>query len=181
MTKKDLTGVAALFSGATKGVTEKRATAAEPDLQKPEAVTEAEATGTEAAPEPEAAATTQEAAPTMEVEPTTLQDEHDLLSSIDDKELKAALIERLNKKRKAAVGRPRKNQQSNGIADGYKRTSIIIPVEKWEKIQDIAYMETLTLKEIMELALDMVIDRYESKHGEVKPQQKQKKDIHEIF
>ena len=65
--------------------------------------------------------------------------------------------------------------------DGYDRTSIIINVEKWAKVREIALMETLTLKEIVELALDMVIDRYESKHGEVKPQPVRKRDINEIF
>ena len=65
--------------------------------------------------------------------------------------------------------------------DGYDRTSLIINVEKWAKVKEIALRETLTLKEIVELALDMVIDRYESKHGEVKPQPVRKRDINEIF
>lgn len=176
MTKKDLTGVAALFSGATKGVTEKRATTTEPD-----AVTEAEATGTEVAPEPEAAATTQEAAPKMEVKPTTLQDETDLINTIEDEALRAELLARLKKKRNIGRGRPRKNQQPDGLTDGYRRSSVIVKSEKWEKLQEVAFRETLTMKEIIDLALTMVIDRYESKHGEVKPQPREKKDINDIF
>ena len=55
-------------------------------------------------------------------------------------------------------------------------------MEKWAKVKEIAFIETLTLKEIVELALDMVIDKYESKHGEVTPQpERQRKDIHDIF
>lgn len=121
------------------------------------------------------------AAPKMAVEPTTLQDERDLLNSIEDEELRKELEARLYKKKLIGRGRPRKNDQLGRRMDGYDRTSIIINVEKWAKVREIALMETLTLKEIVELALDMVIDRYESKHGEVKPQPVRKRDINEIF
>ena len=59
--------------------------------------------------------------------------------------------------------------------------SLIINKEKWAKIKEIAFVETLTMKEIVELALDMVIERYESKHGEIIPAPERKKDITEIF
>lgn len=132
----------------------------------------------EAKPEQE----TEGAAPQMVVEPTTLQDETDLINSIEDEALRKELQERLRRKRMVGRGRPRKNDQLGRRMDGYDRTSLIIPVDKWAKVKEIAFIETLTLKEIVELALDMVIERYESKHGEVKPQpQRQKKDISEIF
>ena len=54
-------------------------------------------------------------------------------------------------------------------------------MEKWAKIKEIAFIETLTMKEIVELALDMVIERYESKHGTITPIKDRKKDINEIF
>ena len=125
----------------------------------------------------------QEGAPLrMNVEPATLQEETELINTIEDAELKKELQERLRRKRMIGRGRPRKNDQLGRRTDGYERTSLIIPVDKWAKIKEIAFIETLTLKEIIELALDMVIDRYESKHGEVKPQpQRPKKDISEIF
>lgn len=122
------------------------------------------------------------AAPNMVVEPTTLTDETDLINSIEDEELRKELQERLYKKRMVGRGRPRKNDQLGRRMDGYDRTSLIINVEKWAKIKEIAFVETLTMKEIVELALDMVIERYESKHGEIKPQRERpKKDISEIF
>lgn len=124
---------------------------------------------------------TEGAAPQMAVEPTTLQDERDLLNSIEDEELRKELEARLYRKKLIGRGRPRKNDQLGRRMDGYNRTSLIIPVEKWEKVKEIALRETLTLKEIVELSLDMVIERYETKHGEVKPQPREKKDINEIF
>lgn len=117
----------------------------------------------------------------MEVEPTTLQDESDLLNSVEDEELREELRERLRKKRLIGRGRPRKNDQLGRRTDGYDRTSLIINKEKWAKIKEISFIETLTMKEIVELALDMVIERYESKHGEVIPVPDRKKDITEIF
>ena len=67
--------------------------------------------------------------------------------------------------------------------DGYDRTSLIINMEKWAKIKEIALIETLTLKEIVDLALDLVIERYEAKHGTVKPNQneKPKRNLRDIF
>lgn len=121
-------------------------------------------------------------APTMIVEPTTAQDETDLINTIEDEELRKELERRLLQKRMVGRGRPRKNDQLGRRMDGYGRTSLIIPLDKWEKVKEIAFRETLTLKEILELALDMVIERYESKHGEVKPQRERpKRDINEIF
>ena len=166
MAKKDLTGgIANLLSGADQRIT-----------QQPQAAQE-----TPEQPKGEGTAT-QEAAPQMAVEPTTLQDEADLINSVEDEELREELRERLKRKRLIGRGRPRKNDQLGRRMDGYDRTSLIINKEKWAKIKEIAFIETSTMKEIVELALDMVIERYEAKHGEIKPQpDRGKKDITEIF
>ena len=162
-TKKDLTGgIANLLSGADQRIT-----------KQPQAATEA--------PEQPEGTATQEAAPQMELEPTTLQDESGLINSVEDEELREELRERLRQKRLIGRGRPRKNDQLGRRMDGYDRTSLIINKEKWAKIKEIAFVETLTMKEIVELALDMVIERYESKHGEIIPAPERKKDITEIF
>ena len=153
MAKKDLSGgIANLLSGADQRVTQK--------------------TG-EAAPE---------AAPQMGAEPTTAQDEKDLIASLEDESLREVLRERLRQKQLIGRGRPRKADHTNNIADGYDRTSIIINKEKWAKIKEIAFIETLTMKEIVEVALDIIMERYEAKHGEVKPQsQIKKRNIRDIF
>lgn len=171
MAKKDFSeGLANLFGGAAQNVTER---------QQP---TEGSKVGAEPESQQAEPGQTEGAAPQMEVEPTTPQDETDLINSIEDEELREVLKRRLHQKRMVGRGRPRTATDKEGRRiDGYNRTSLIIPVEKWAKIKEIAFRETLTMKEITELALDLVIERYEAKHGEVKPQPERKRDISEIF
>lgn len=121
----------------------------------------------------------EQTSPQMEVEPTTRQDETDLINSIEDEELRA----KLRARRMEGRGRPRKNHDKNGKrTDGYSRTSVIINEEKQAKIKEIAFRETLTMKEIFEYALDMVIEKYESTHGVVIPHpENYKGDINDIF
>ena len=104
-----------------------------------------------------------------------------IIETVEDAETRKRLEERLRKKQSIGRGRPRKNESPDGIAEGYARTSLIINSEKWAKVKEIAFRETLTLKEVMDAALDIIIERYESKHGEVKPQPRTKKDIKDIF
>jgi hypothetical protein len=130
-------------------------------------------------PIPEEAPEVKAEAETMIQEPTTAQDETDLINSIENEELREAL----RKKRMDGRGRPRKNTDKNGKrTDGYSRTSLIVNDELWAKIKEVAFRETLTMKEIVDLALHMVVDRYEAKHGTIKPQpQNYTKNINEIF
>ena len=103
----------------------------------------------------------------MVQEPTTAQDEEDLINTIDNEALRAAL----HKRRMEGRGRPRKNTDERGNrTDGYSRTSLIVNNEKYAKVKEIAFRESLTMKEIIEVVLDMAIERYEAKHGEIKPQ-----------
>ena len=145
----------------------------------PEATAQAETQTGGSSPIPEAEANAEASSPTMEVEPTTAQDEADLINSIEDERLREAL----RAKRMDGRGRPRKNTDRNGKrTDGYSRTSLIVNDELWAKIKEVAFRETLTMKEIVDLALHMVVDRYEAKHGTIEPQpQKYTKNINEIF
>lgn len=145
----------------------------------PEATAQAEIQKGGSSPIPEAEANAEASSPTMEVEPTTAQDEADLINSIEDERLREAL----RAKRMDGRGRPRKNTDRNGKrTDGYSRTSLIVNDELWAKIKEVAFRETLTMKEIVDLALHMVVDRYEAKHGTIEPQpQKYTKNINEIF
>ena len=120
-----------------------------------------------------------EETPRIQTEETTEQDETDLINSVESEALREALRKKRNEKR----GRPRKGRDANGKSvDGYDRTSLIVNVEKWAKIKEIAFRETLTMKEILELALDMVIDKYEKKHGVVIPNpENYKGNIKNIF
>ena len=120
-----------------------------------------------------------EATSGMKTEPTTAQDETDLINSIEDERLREAL----RAKRMDGRGRPRKNTDKNGKrTDGYSRTSLIVNDELWAKIKEVAFRETLTMKEIVDLALRMVVERYEAKHGTIEPKpEKYTKNINEIF
>lgn len=140
---------------------------------------EAETQTSGSSPIPEAEANAEASSPTMEVDPTTAQDEADIINSIEDERLREAL----RAKRMDGRGRPRKNTDRNGKrTDGYSRTSLIVNDELWAKIKEVAFRETLTMKEIVDLALHMVVDRYEAKHGTIEPQpQKYTKNINEIF
>lgn len=118
-------------------------------------------------------------APEMKLEPTTPQDEEDLINSVEDEQLREAL----HRKRMDGRGRPRTKHDQNGKrTDGYSRTSLILKDEKVAKIKEIAFRETLTMKEIFELALDTIIEKYEKKHGEVIPRpERYKGDINKVF
>lgn len=108
----------------------------------------------------------EEEAPVMEVEPTTPKDEEELINSVTDAELREAL----HKKRTDGRGRPRKNLSVDGKrTDGYARTSVIMNEAKYAKVKEIAFRSTLTTKEVLEVALDLLIEKYEEKHGEVIP------------
>lgn len=115
----------------------------------------------------------------MVEEPTKEQEENDLISTIEDEALRAAL----HKKRMEGRGRPRtKTDERGNRTDGYCRTTLIVREDQIAKIKEIAFRETLTIKEIIGTALDMVIERYEEKNGEIKPQpSKYKGDAKKVF
>lgn len=102
-----------------------------------------------------------------------------LESTIKDEELRAALEAR----RKLGRGRPRTAADGHGKrSDGYSRTSLIVNEAKYAKVKEIAFRETLTTKEIVEAALDLLIEKYESAHGEVVPNpERYKGDVSKLF
>lgn len=87
----------------------------------------------------------------------------DIIDTIED----VALKEALHKKRMDGRGRPRKDQEHGSKTRGYTRMTTIVNVAKMEKLKEIAYLETLTIKEVMEAAMDLAIKAYEEKHGEI--------------
>lgn len=112
------------------------------------------------------------------VEASSIEDT-DIINSVTDE----ALREALKRKRMEGRGRPRKNTDKNGKrTDGYSRTSLILNDGQVAKIKEIAFRETLTMKEIVEAALNLAIEKYEAKHGVVKPHpESYKGDINKVF
>lgn len=114
-----------------------------------------------------------------EAQGATYSEESDIINSVSDE----ALREALKIKRMEGRGRPRKNTDKNGKrTDGYSRTSLILNDAQVAKIKEIAFRETLTMKEIFEAALNLAIEKYEAKHGVVKPHpESYKGDVNKVF
>lgn len=89
----------------------------------------------------------------------------DIIDTIKDKELKAAIQAARTQKR----GRPKKSKGVKGVPDGQSRVCIKVSTEKIEKIREISYLETRLIRDLIEEGLDYVIGRYESEHGTVIP------------
>jgi len=81
----------------------------------------------------------------------------DILSSIQDAELRAAL----RAKRMDGRGRPRKGVSRESLTEGYSRATMLVNSEKYAKLRDIGLQETKTIKEVVEAAFDLAIKKYE--------------------
>jgi hypothetical protein len=110
--------------------------------------------------------------------PTSTAPKEELIAAVKDEELRQAL----KAKREEHRGRPRKTEEQRKASEGYSRTSLIVNTEKAAKIKEIAFRQTLTMKEVFELAMDLLIEKYEAAHGRVIPNpEKYKGSIDNIF
>jgi hypothetical protein len=111
------------------------------------------------------------------IEEATPQEEEDLINSIEDEQVKEAL----HRKRMDKRGRPRKNaEERRKEGETYTRFCAIIRRDQIAKLHEIAFRETLTIKEIIETIVGDAISIYEQKHGVVIPQER-KGDASKIF
>lgn len=114
-------------------------------------------------------------------EPTTTGQDLPIPSKVDllketlsDEELKELINdeERLRqamRSKRFAGGRPKKGDTKHRESQGYGRTCIVANIDKMNKIREIAFRETLTIKQLFEGMMDNLIKTYEAKHGEVVP------------
>lgn len=91
------------------------------------------------------------------------REEKDIISTVQDEELKQALRQRQMDGR----GRPKKGRPHDSKTDGYGTVCAKANLEKWAKLEYIALQETLQKKEVLELALDMLIEKYEREKGKI--------------
>lgn len=93
-----------------------------------------------------------------------------LIETVQDEELK----EKLRQRQLDGRGRPKRGRPHDSKTDGYGTICVKANLEKWEKLRYISLQETLQLKEVLELALDMLIQKYEAEKGaiQLKPQTK---------
>lgn len=117
--------------------------------------------GSEPQPQPQP-----KGAPEPKGEPKGDSSATSLEETLEDEELRA----KLHAKRMRGRGRPRTatNEQGKRI-DGYSRTTFILRDSQLAKLREISFVESLTLKEIVEGVLDGYIAQYEATHGEVQP------------
>lgn len=95
----------------------------------------------------------------------TLTDSELIEAIQNEEQLRQAL-----RAKRFAGGRPKKGETNVSQTRGYGRTCIVANEEKMDKIREIAFRETLTIKQIFEAMMDNLINTYEAKHGEVIPQ-----------
>lgn len=114
-----------------------------------------------------------------QVTETSINDnEADIIQTIEDDRLRDALEAKRNIKR----GRPRKDVPVISKANGYGRVCNVVNLEKMDKLREIAFRETLTIKQVVEAAFDLAIEKYEKKHGEIVPRPDVwKKDASTLF
>ena len=106
------------------------------------------------------------------------KDEVDIIQTIEDNRLRDALAAKRNIKR----GRPRKDVPIISKASGYGRVCNVVNLKKMDKLREIAFRETLTIKQVVEAAFDLAIENYEKKHGEIVPRPDVwKKDASTLF
>ena len=95
------------------------------------------------------------ASPQLEETPTASEE---LIETVQDEELKEALRQRQLDGR----GRPRRGRKKESKTEGYGTICVKANLDKWEKVKYISLQETLQIKEVLELALDMLIEKYEN-------------------
>ncbi len=96
-------------------------------------------------------------------------------------EKEETLATQLEERRRRGCGRPRKGQferQTEGLV--YIRATNIYRKDQIDKIHEICFRETITIKEFMEAALGLAIEKYEKINGEVIPSE-HKNDLSKLF
>lgn len=112
--------------------------------------------------------------PTEQTEQEQTSRAEELRATLKDETLKEALqneeqLREALRDKRFAGGRPKKGVTNISKTKGYGRTCIVANIEKMDKIREIAFRETLTIKEIFEAMMANLIKTYEEKHGEIIP------------
>ena len=102
----------------------------------------------------------------------------DIIDTIDDAEL-ARLS---HAKRMDGRGRPRKNTIKPDGSSKFTRACIVVDSEQWDLIREIAFRESLQLKEVVSAAFRKAIASYEATHGKIQSTYKQRHgDASQLF
>lgn len=82
------------------------------------------------------------------------------------KESLNGIIDDMKETPTTATERPK---SARGLREGLNRFSIVLPMDILETLRAVAYWNNLTVKEVITQFLESGIDRYQKRHGEIKP------------
>ena len=76
---------------------------------------------------------------------------------------------------KAPVGRPKKQfkeitkSSQEGTKENETRATFIVNEDLLEKVKAVAYWDRVLIKDVLNKALEEIVEKYEKKHGVIKP------------
>lgn len=100
---------------------------------------------------------------TKPISTPAVEEDGSLLETVQDEELK----DKLRKRQLDGRGRPKKGRPHDSKTEGYATICVKANREKWAKLEYISLQETLQKKEVLDLALDMLIEKYEKEKGAI--------------
>lgn len=80
-----------------------------------------------------------------------------------DEETRGLLRERLERRKLLKCGRPPKGTET---AKDYTRMTFLVSIEKQERLREVSEKECLFIREILDKAIDLVLEKYE-KEGRI--------------
>lgn len=96
-------------------------------------------------------------------ESTPEEKEENIVSTLQDEDLKAKLLER----QKEGRGRPKKGRPVVDTEKKYTKVCVVANAEKWQKLRYISLVESKQIKEVLELAMDQFIENYEKQNKKI--------------
>ena len=107
------------------------------------------------------------------------QPENNILDTVDNEELKEALLKRAAKPK---VGRPKKGTvKAKPTKPDYTSVTIIANAEKYAKLKEVADRARLTMKDVLEAAMDLAIEAYEAKNGPIVVEERKVDNAKDLF
>ena len=82
------------------------------------------------------------------------------------KESLNGIIDDMKETTTTATERPK---SARGLRDGLNRFSIVLPIDVLDKLRAVAYWNNMSVKDVITQFLESGIDRYQKRHGEIKP------------
>jgi hypothetical protein len=102
-----------------------------------------------------------------------------LTGSKSDEETESPKDKQESPRQEATTDAAKEKKPSKAGAE--ERFCTIVDVEQIEKIRMIAAKEDVTIKDLVSLAFDVIIKKYESLHGKIKVNKHKKGNLRDVF